>query len=115
MKQSPDIITIRKTDESIPIALTQDGIPIDLTGATLYFTVKKTMDDSATDTTALIKKDITAHYDAINGRSEIILTKTDLSVPGDYVYGIAYKLSSGEVAKVFFGKFKIVNDPTLRA
>ena len=86
------------------IRLAFDGV--DLTGATVYFTVKTEADDNPTDTTAIIKKDVTTHTDAINGQTNIALTPSDTDVaPGDYFYDIKLKKADGQQQTVDIGKF----------
>lgn len=79
---------------------------IDLTGATVYFTVKSAADTDATDTSALIKKDITSHTDAINGATEIVLTPTDTDITvGKYKYDIKLKKADGQQTTTQVGEF----------
>lgn len=76
----------RKDDVKIPITMTNNGIPVDLTGVTLKFILKKELEESSA---ILIEKTITTHLDATNGKSEIILTTTDTNLtPGKYYYSI---------------------------
>lgn len=89
---------------------------IDLTGATVYFTVKPAIDADATDVAALIKKDITSHTDAANGLTAIALAPTDTDIaPGEYGYDIKLKKATGEQSTVEIGKFIVKGAYTLRA
>lgn len=91
-------------ENSMTITLTFTGI--DLTGATVYFTVKSAADTDATDTSALIKKDITSHTDAINGATEIVLTPTDTDIAvGKYKYDIKLKKADGQQTTTQVGEF----------
>lgn len=88
------------------ISLSFDGV--DLTGATVYFTVKSAPDDDATDTTALIKKDVTSHIDATNGQTLIALSATDTNIAaGKYGYDIKLKLADNSQTTVDEGIFTI--------
>jgi hypothetical protein len=88
------------------ISLSFDGV--DLTGATVYFTVKSAPDDDATDTTAVIKKDVTSHIDALNGQTVISLTATDTNIAaGKYGYDIKLKTAAGAQTTVDKGDFTI--------
>lgn len=88
------------------ISLSFDGV--DLTGATVYFTVKTQPDDDAADTTAVIKKDITSHIDATNGQTRIELTPSDTDIePDKYQYDIKLKKASGEQVTVDLGTFVV--------
>lgn len=88
------------------ITLTFAGV--DLTGATVFFTVKTEADDVANDSTALIQKDVTTHLDATSGTTRIELTPEDTDVaPGKYLYDIKLKKASGEQTTVDYGTFTI--------
>lgn len=74
-----------------------DGDPVNLTGATVYFTVKASRDGSA-----LIEKDSGTPAeaqitDAANGEAEIYLVASDTSSldAGSYVYDVWVVLSGG--------------------
>ena len=91
-------------ENTLPIELTFTGI--DLTGATVYFTVKTAADNDATDSTALIKKDITSHTDAVDGATEIVLPPTDTDIAvGKYKYDIKLKKADGSQATTQVGDF----------
>jgi hypothetical protein len=61
------------------------GLPYDLTGKTIFFTVKRVTDTSSSDGDAVITKDIASHTNASGGITTLNLTasQTDI-VPGDY-------------------------------
>jgi hypothetical protein len=63
------------------------AVPYDLTGKTIFFTVKKWDDVLTDDTAAVIQKTITVHTHADAGTSSLELTaiQTDIS-KGDYKY-----------------------------
>lgn len=101
-------------ENTVNINLTFPGV--DLTGATVYFTVKPDFDDDQSDASALIQKDVTSHSDAVNGGTVVSLTPADTSVEaGKYVYDIKLKKSTGEQTTVNVGKCEIKNVATLRA
>jgi len=101
-------------ENTVNISLSFTGV--DLTGATVYFTVKPTIDADSSDSTALISKDVTSHTDAVAGQTTITLTPTDTDVaPGDYGYDIKLKKSTGEQSTVEVGKFTVKGVYTLRA
>jgi hypothetical protein len=87
----------------------------DLTGATVYFTVKPASDSDAQDTTAIIKKDITAHSNAANGESELVLTATDTQVqPGKYKADFKFKFSEGTTDQTPMFDVEVVDGITNR-
>lgn len=92
------------------------GAPVDITGATVYFTVRteSTIWD-ADDTTAIIQKDVTLHSDAINWKTTIPLTSTDTDqTPWDYLWEIQIKFSSGDIRTTNTDTIRIVQDLTKR-
>jgi hypothetical protein len=63
------------------------GLAYDLTGKTIFFTVKKATDNSTVDTDAVITKDITSHTNASGGITTLSLTATQTDIIlGDYVW-----------------------------
>lgn len=59
--------------------------PVDITGYTFLFTVKRKLDDS--DDNAIIQKEITSHSDPTNGITEITLVPGDTAdKAGNYFY-----------------------------
>jgi len=74
-----------------------DGTAKDITGYTLFFTVKKNSNsDIVTDSDAIISKTVTSHSDPTGGITTISLTSTDTTInPGTYFYDIKFKDSTG--------------------
>ncbi len=88
---------------------------IDLTGSTLFFTVKTLANADKPDTTAVISKTITNHYDPTNGKTRISLTSTDTDVPaGNYWYDIQLKDSAGRISSCEKGQIEVLQDITRR-
>ena len=115
-----------KRGTTYPITVTfldEAGAPIDLTGATVYFTAKSVESDIITDdASAVIEKDVTVHVDeagnpsADEGITTILLTGTDTTVsPGNYFYDITVKYASGVINTPIEGKVKIDGKPTNRS
>ena len=93
--------------------LTFDGI--DLSGATVYFTVKTSDDTSTTDDSAIIQKQTSTHDDAANGITHIDLSGTDTRIDPDvYVFDIQLKDSSGKVSSCPRQQIEFVQDVTKR-
>ena len=87
-RRNPYIATLTVTDS--------DGNAYDLTGITVFFTVKNKTDHEDDDAAAVITKDITVHTDAAGGITTLALTAVDTDVNlGDYKYDI--RLYSGSV------------------
>lgn len=96
-----------------------DGSPKDITGWTIFFTVKTKKDyfSSTDDTNAVISKTITSHTDAVGGKTAITLSNADTDVtPDQYYYDIQYLDGSGKVKTVKGAPFlfTVIGDVTRR-
>jgi hypothetical protein len=90
-----------------------DGSAIDISEWKVYFTVKKNYRDD--DIAAVIKKDISVHYDPVNGKTKISLLPVDTEVvPGNYFYDIQAKRAVNDIITVLAGKLEIKSDVTRR-
>ncbi len=89
-----------------------NGVVENITGWTIYFTVKKNMTD--TDVNAKIKKDITTHSDPTNGKTLIELSTTDTDLVGSYNYDVKYKDDDDNVGILFMGRIRFVKPVTTR-
>ena len=89
-----------------------DGVVIDLTGGTGYFTVNAD-DDPATDSTAIIQKTTTSFTDATAGEHTFNLTHSDTDItPGDYWYDAQFVDSAGSYLSSYRGEFSVQSDIT---
>jgi hypothetical protein len=68
----------------------------DITGWTLWFTVKENVDDS--DGEALIQEEITGHTDAANGKTELVVNGgvTETVKAGDHYFDVQIDDGSGD-------------------
>jgi hypothetical protein len=93
----------------------EDNTPIDITGQTLLFTVKKKTGGNDSDSDALISKTITTHSDPTNGITELTLTDADTNVaPGEYPFDFK-RIDSGSVIGYDSGTLTIVETVTQRS
>lgn len=94
----------------------EDGNPIDITGYTVYFTVKKKPDADDDDSSAVIKKDVSVHTDPTNGETSIEIAKADTEdvEPRRYVYDLQLKDASDKIASSKFGVLEVIPDITNR-
>ena len=90
----------------------EDGAREDITGWTVFFTVKTKSSD--VDASAIISKTVTTHTDATNGETQISLTSTDLATVGRYIYDVQVKTDTGDIKTVVEGNFTITQDVTTR-
>jgi hypothetical protein len=101
MSITGDMHVAKNRQKTFPVTVTDSlGAPINLTGQTLYFTVKRVLDDDLTDANAVISKNITNHSDPTNGISSVVILSTDTSSleVGKYFFDLQFganKLPSG--------------------
>ncbi len=104
-----DISVTRGVDVSFSVTFKANDVAVDLTGYTVYFTVRKNQDvTDADDSEAIISQEYTSIANPATGIVTISLSKTELKQNvGEYFYGIDFKNGSGAVTKGFEGKFNI--------
>lgn len=105
---------IRRDDVKLTVTITDDeGNPLNLTGAKVYFTVKRNKRD--TDAQAVITQEVTTHIDPVNGVTEVDLTaeQTDLE-PRSYFFDVQVKDSSDRIRSINYGLIRIKQDVTIR-
>ena len=109
-------ITLKRGDDFIAtITLKVDNTPVDITGYTFFFTVKKRNDNVVNDSTALIQKIITSHTDPTNGITTLDLSNTDTDItPGEYFYDVQYKDTDNRITTITESPLFIVNADTTR-
>lgn len=110
----PTINIHKKNTAEMPILITYtSGDPVDLTGGSIFFTVKRCLAD--TDESAIIKKDITIHSSPTTGESVLSLASSDTDkTPGKYVYDLTLVSASGEIQTTDIGEFNILQPVTRR-
>lgn len=67
------------------------GAPINITGASLIFSVKNSLDASE----YFFQKIVTTHTNEINGLTEISITSNETNTPGLYFYDCVLVLADG--------------------
>lgn len=116
MTISINLTIIRGDTTNITLTLTdQDGDPIDLTGATVFFTAKPDFDNDVTDADAVITKEVSSHTDPTNGITVIPLTASDTDItPGIYHYDVQVKDTGGSIFSLPARQLKVIEDVTRR-
>lgn len=104
----------RRDDVVFEITFTDvDGEPIDLTGATVFFTVKKRLSD--VDADAVIEKEITVFDAPETGVAELALDTDDTNIVAtSYFYDIQLKDTNGKIVSSGRDKFIVNQDVTIR-
>ena len=113
---SPKITIIKRDSYSFPIFFTDENCAeLDITGYTLFFTVKTLATLDSADTSAIIQKSITSHTDPTHGKSLIELSNTDTDeTAGTYYYDVQLKSPTGAITSCVKGEFIIEQDVTKR-
>lgn len=95
-----------------------DDVAIDITGYTVFFTVKKQFGytDASTDDDAIIEKDITSHIDPTGGETQLTISaiQTNSVEPEEYIYDLQLKDDGGNILTVVSGSFILKADVTRR-
>lgn len=106
-------ITVNRGDtHTLHLVFKANNSPLDLTGAIVFFTVKKDLNDP--DSLAQIAKSIAPIPSPALGIVDIELTEEDTSIAGEYYYDIQLKQSNNSIQSSQRGKFIIEQDVTLR-
>lgn len=111
IQTEPDIFIVRGDNHTITVTFSDT----DITGATVFFTVKSAIDAAADDSAASITKDVTSHSDPTNGVTLISLSNSDTNItPGLYYYDIQLKTAGGSIVSVPPRRLEIISDVTRR-
>lgn len=105
----------RGDDKSIDLVITQNGSPFNISGATIFMTIKPQFTVSD-DTTAIGSWTVTNHTYPNSGMSTISITNTQSNswTPGTYWYDIQYKSSGATITTFVRGRFVVADDVTRR-
>jgi hypothetical protein len=110
---SADTCWTRGDSGRLDVTVTQsDGTAYDLTGATLFLTVKNSLTDA--DSAAVIRKEVTAHDAPLAGESHFDLLTTDNATAGVRFYDVQLKDSDNKIFTLFGGIWKVLADVTVR-
>lgn len=94
------------------------GANINITGWTVFFTVKPYPLDSydAADTGAVISKTVTSHTTPLDGKTAIVIADTELILLpiGVYMYDIQIKKADGAIKTIVVSSFTVLQDITRR-
>ena len=91
------------------------GLPIDITGAKFYATIKSRYDTDASDTTAVFKKEWTSHTSPTQGKSQLTATAQEMQIQaGMYIMDIKMKTGTNTFTTMAIFQLEIVNIVTNR-
>ena len=101
---STDLETDAYVDDSFQFTIKNNGVAVDITGWTVYFTVKR----NKKDTTALISKTITTHTTPASGITTVVIDKEDTqNLIDDYFYDLKVNNLSDDRKIYSVGKFTV--------
>jgi hypothetical protein len=110
---SADLCWTRGDSGRLDATVTQsDGAAYDLTGSTLFLTVKNSLTDA--DSAAVIRKEVTTHDAPLAGDSHFDLLTTDNATAGVRFYDVQLKDSDDKIFTLFGGIWKVLADVTVR-
>ena len=94
-------------------AQNDQGTPIDLTGYTLFFTLRQYYDPTdLTDTNAVLKKT----WVSAGVTTFISITGEEMKInPQIYKYDVQYVAPSGQPVTLVYGDFEVLNETTNRS
>jgi hypothetical protein len=104
---------IRGDDATFQITFKdQDKVVIDLTGYTIFFTVKKESDlNVVDDTKALIAKTITVIPSPTLGKVAVVISHEETNLPiGVYTWDLQLKSASNIITSTQRGQLEVVQD-----
>jgi hypothetical protein len=109
-----NFVTFRGDDLSFKLNFADtEGVPIDITGWTIFFTLKLNKDDS--DSEALVSKTITTIPDPASGTITVVIPHTEVDdLTGPYYYDFQYKDASDNVRTITSGAVTFEKDITRR-
>lgn len=112
-----NISITRGDDVSFTVTFTENDLPVDLTGATVFFTVRKYIDNTDIDDSgAIIAKTYTNILNPLLGVATVSLNNTDTKIDlGEYKYDIQYKTAGGAIKTVLVGTFTVTFEATNRS
>jgi hypothetical protein len=89
-----------------------DGEPYDITGATLFLTVKNALTDA--DSAAVIRKEVTSHDDPTGGESSFNIAASDNATTGTRYYDVQLLTAANDIWTIGGGIWRVVSDVTVR-
>lgn len=96
--------------DTITINISATGI--DLTGYTIFFTIKRTYNSSdSNDSSAVIKKT----WVSAGATTSTVISAAESKIPPmTYKYDVQYKDLNGNIVTLAYGDFEIINEVTNR-
>lgn len=106
MAKFKELKILKGTTPSYELQFTKNDSYIDITGWTIYFTVKENMKDNDSDAEINKKIEPSEISDPENGKCLIVLSSSDTDLTGSYYYAIDYKDDEGNVGTLYYGRLE---------
>lgn len=105
-----NISVVKGDDKDIVVNFKNGSSAMDITGATVIFTVKELQGGS----TISLQKVVTSHTDSVNGQSTISIEDTDTASldAKTYWYDIQLQTASGKKHTVVVGRINVIQGIT---
>ena len=109
-------LTIYRGDsKTYNLTFTENGAALDITGYTIFFTVKTISDVATDDSEAVISKTVTSHTNPTGGITQVVLSSTDTNIDVDeYDYDFQFKTDADAITTFQKGRFNVLKDITRR-
>jgi hypothetical protein len=108
-----DLCWTRGDSGRLDVTVTQaDGTAYNLTGSTLFLTVKTALTDA--DSAAVIRKEVTVHDNGAAGESHFEILTNDNATAGVRFYDVQLKDGTDKIFTLFGGVWRVVADVTSR-
>jgi len=108
-RDSADLCWTRGDTSRLDIEVLAGGVPKDITGASLFLTVKTSVAQS--DANAVLRLEVTDHDDPATGLSHFNFTNT---TAGQFVYDVQLVTADNAVGTLASGTWIVVADVTQR-
>ena len=108
-----NITMVRGDDKLFELTFTKGGTALDISGWTIYFTVKDRL--ALEDAEAILARDITVHSDPTHGKTQLTITHDESEgLPDMALYDIRSKDGEGQITTLLIGRIYAINSITQR-
>lgn len=121
MASNQRLEVIRGDTRRYEITVTDDaGLPVDLSGASVYFTVRKKYSSGANDTDAVFQKEVGGGITITDGSAGVVALVIDpadtRALPASlFLYDLQVITGAGDTITAALGEFAVKADVTRRA
>ncbi len=104
---------VRGDSKTFALNFTSDGIhPIDITGWTIYYTVKRCVGEADVD--AVIRKIVTTHTNPTGGQTEVVLNNSDTQNLDTEIFYHDFQIkdTNDKINTIAYGQLNVLADVT---